>query len=749
MQPGPFSLCIAERTPDMNKDHILLSVSMLISGRDEMEKSLKSLLYFKNAFPTEIILVDTGCNADQRALAEKYADKIINFTWCNDFSAARNAGLKEAHGEWFMFLDDDEWFDNPQEIIHFFQSGEYRNYNSASYVIRNYLNPEGTSYVTSYPSRMVRRQKNTTFIGKVHEYLSPYNKPLKEFSDFVHHYGYVYKSMQEQVAHAWRNIKPLLEMRKEYPGDTRWMYQLAQEYFAVQNYEKTVESCKESLEEWEKYKNKVSYYPTHIGTLYGYILFSLDYLERYQEEEKWLQKALNDPINEQKNMEISLVFYWLAAARLYGHLEKRAECLEYFQKYMQGLKKYKNNRSLMEAETIGIVTNVFHNAYYSESVLICLPALLQEKEYKLAQEAFELIDWKEKKAFFQIKWAKKIIDTCCEMEFTTLFEMILQKFVEGEEGIHEMYPVLRKLQIEYQQYGENEKLKNLRRLVAGLKNEHFYVEASKIVWEWEEGSKNVEYIQECFQKLFEKYPDHILEVEDNVWDIIKEMQIDVAPLLVHMDYRIWRRNLESMEHWGSSGDWKKWNERISAWKQEEDIRYDLFEIKYKDVELTEEIKEWVGLSKLEESLWLYAEKVINFYKPYYKEEVLLENSVGLPDELQLALELKKQQEYCESGDDRKALENMKKCLGIYPKLEKVMLTYAEMVRNKMQQEITEANEAQKELQQMVITLKNMAKQKLESGENVAAKAILSQVQQYVPDDDEIKTLLHNLEEEVQ
>ena len=50
---------------------------------------------------------------------------------------------------------------------------------------------------------------------------------------------------------------------------------------------------------------------------------------------------------------------------------------------------------------------------------------------------------------------------------------------------------------------------------------------------------------------------------------------------------------------------------------------------------------------------------------------------------------------------------------------------------------------------MIISLKNIAKQKLESGETVAAKAILSQVQQYAPDDDEIKKLLHNLEEEVQ
>ena len=100
---------------------------MLISGRKDMEKSLKSLLPFKKAFPCEIILVDTGCNEQQRTIAEKYADKIIDFTWCGDFAMARNAGLGEAHGEWFMYLDDDEWFDNPQEIIAFFNPETARN----------------------------------------------------------------------------------------------------------------------------------------------------------------------------------------------------------------------------------------------------------------------------------------------------------------------------------------------------------------------------------------------------------------------------------------------------------------------------------------------------------------------------------------------------------------------------------------------------------------------------------------------
>lgn len=728
----------------MNKDHILLSVSMLISGRDEMEKSLNSLLYFKNAFPTEIILVDTGCNAEQRALAEKYADKIIDFTWCNDFAAARNVGLKEAHGEWFMFLDDDEWFDNPKEIIVFFKSGEYKKYNSASYVIRNYLDFEGTSYVTSYPSRMVKRQEDTKFIGKVHEYLSPYKRPVKEFTDFVHHYGYVYQNAEEQVAHAWRNIEPLLEMRKEHPENTRWMYQLAQEYFSIKNYARTIESCQKSLKDWEKYKNSAEYFPVHIGTLYGYILFSLEYLGKYQEEKEWLKKAYQEPLSKEKVMEVSKVFYDLAGARLYGILEEKQNCLMYFKRYIEGLIKFKNDRSIMETETEGIVANVFHNSYYSEAVLICLPTLLHQKEYKLAQESLNRIEWKERDTFFQKTWAKKVIDACCDTEFQTFYEEILRQFTEGEEGIHEMYPVLRDLQTEYIQYRENGKLKRLYRLTASLNNDHFYVVASKIIWEWEEGQKDAEQIQECFRKLFIKYPDHILEVEDKVWEIAKEMRIDIASLLLQVDYRVWRRALENMDHWAPVDEWEKWGQRIHGWKTCEDIRYDLFEIKYIGNNLAKMAKKGNNLPKLEEQLWIYADKVFNFYRPYYREEILEENAIELPDELQLALELRKLHAYRESGQERNALGCMKKCLGIYPKLDKTMLVYAEMIRDELQRQNVEADVAKQELLQMAESLKTMAKVQMSQGNMEAAKQILLQTRQYVPEDEEIEALLEQM-----
>lgn len=729
----------------MNKNHILLSISMLISGRDEMEKCLNSLLYLKNAFPTEIILVDTGCNAEQRALAEKYADKIIDFTWCNDFAAARNAGLKEACGEWFMYLDDDEWFENPQEIIQFFITAEYKKYNSASYVVRNYMNMEGTLYTDSYPSRMVKLNSKIHFTGRVHEYLTPFEEPRKEFNDYVHHYGYVYQTEQEHIKHAWRNIKLLLEVRKENPGQPRWIFQLAQEYFSVHNYEKVVETCIAGLEEWKKYRNQLTYMPVHIGTLYGYILLSLEWMGRYTEEEEWLKKAFAEPLNKLDAMEVCLVFYDMMGARTYGYLNEDERCLSYFQKYIGSQKKVKNDRSAMETKTAGIITEVFNELLLAETFMVCIPALVRCEKIDIIKQTIENIEWNKRSIFLDEDKMKKILDACCRMQYCSFYVDLIQKLVGEDENIQQLYTVVNRLQKEFAEQGDAEKLQNLHHIIGSLSNQHFCITIAKILWKNEE---NEETLDKYYEELISKYPDAIFEIDDDVWNIA-EKKIKVASAMNYVDYRVWRRALKRMECWASAKTWNTWKLRLSEWMETDDIRYKLFDMRYTEFRLAEEIKNFMETDRLEEKLWAYAESVISFYKPYYKEKVLEENSVGLPDELQLALELKKQQEYCESGDDRKALENMKNCLGIYPKLEKVILTYAEMVRNRMQQQITEAKEAQKELQQMIISLKNIAKQKLESGETVAAKAILSQVQQYAPDDDEIETLLHNLEEEVQ
>lgn len=744
MQPGSFLYvkCKAERIPDMNKEHILLSISMLISGRDEMEKSLNSLLYFKNAFPTEIILVDTGCNEKQRALAEQYADKIINFTWCNDFGAARNAGLKKAQGEWFMYLDDDEWFENPQEIISFFTTGEYRKYNSASYIVRNYMDPYGNNYVDSYPSRMVKLNSTIHFVGKIHEYLDPFLEPRKEFNNFVHHYGYVYKNEQERIKHAWRNIQPLLEIRKEYPGDPRWIMQLDQEYFCICNYENVIAASIEGLKEWEKYRKKLTYMPIHIGAIYAYLLLAFEGLGRYQEEEEWLKRASSEPLNELDTMEICIAFYNMMGARVYGCLDNDDLCIEYYKKYKSNYNKLKSDRTAMESKTAGAVTDVFSNIYFAETFMMCLPAFMKRKEWKIIQENILIVDWKQIESFSDDIKNKKVLETMCTTEYHGLYTELAEKMLGDGNYFHTLYPTIQALQKEYELEGKKDEIHNLCHIVATLPSKHFYIITSKILWK---NAQKESGIEECYEELFLKYADNILEIEDNIWDIAEERKIEIELFFMQMDYRTWRRALESMEHWGSSEDWDKWNSRIQKWKSTEDIRYDLFDIKYMGSNLAKITKKTESLSELENQLWMYADMVYEFYQPYYREDVLQDNSIGLPDELQLALELRELRDYRKSGQERNTLETMKKCLGVYPKLDKTMLVYAEMLRDEIKKQSVEVNEAKKELLQMASTLKEMAKKQITLRNVEAAKQILLQTQQYVPEDEEIRNILKDLD----
>ena len=88
---------------------VVLSISLLASNRkDSIRKCLDSLNPLLKEVSSELIIVDTGCDEEQHNLLLEYADKVICFEWCNDFSKARNVGLKQAKGEWFLYIDDDE-----------------------------------------------------------------------------------------------------------------------------------------------------------------------------------------------------------------------------------------------------------------------------------------------------------------------------------------------------------------------------------------------------------------------------------------------------------------------------------------------------------------------------------------------------------------------------------------------------------------------------------------------------------------
>ena len=269
---------------------LVLSISILISRNYEgVKRCLDSLRPIMEQVPSELILTDTGCGEKVRELIKGYSDHIIDFEWIKDFSAARNVGLKEAKGEWFLYIDDDEWFDDVTELVDFFNSGECDRYNVASYVQRNYLDMDGKTYGDHNVDRIIRITPKLHFEHRVHEaYTGIDIGTKKKLNTFVHHYGYVYKNEEEKRAKSIRN-RELLELEcKEYPEDMRMKHQLMMDYDGLGQYDEAIKLALEGI----KIKSDSVFW----DALHTDLLFCLQAQKKWDEiisfGEKFLQEKL-------------------------------------------------------------------------------------------------------------------------------------------------------------------------------------------------------------------------------------------------------------------------------------------------------------------------------------------------------------------------------------------------------------------------------------------------------------------------
>ncbi len=208
-----------------------LTISILASNRkDTLPKTLESIKPILDNVSSELIVTDTGCDEDLLDIIRQYTDKIIKFQWCNDFAKARNVGLESASGQWFMFIDDDEWFENASEIINFFNSTEKEKYGYARYIVRNYKNLEGTSYLDAAVGRIFCIRENSKFKGIIHETIDGIYGETKQFTSYAHHYGYVHKTEKDKKAHTERNVSLLIKQVELEPKIAHHYAHLAQEY---------------------------------------------------------------------------------------------------------------------------------------------------------------------------------------------------------------------------------------------------------------------------------------------------------------------------------------------------------------------------------------------------------------------------------------------------------------------------------------------------------------------------------------
>ena len=79
----------------------MITISLCMIVKDE-EDVLARCLESAADTADEIIIVDTGSADATKEIARRYTDKVYDFAWTDDFSAARNFSFSKAEMEYCM-----------------------------------------------------------------------------------------------------------------------------------------------------------------------------------------------------------------------------------------------------------------------------------------------------------------------------------------------------------------------------------------------------------------------------------------------------------------------------------------------------------------------------------------------------------------------------------------------------------------------------------------------------------------------
>ena len=183
------------------------TISLCMITKNE-ENNLADCLNSAKDIVDEIIIVDTGSTDKTKEIAKRFNAKIVDFKWVDDFSTARNEGLKHAAKDWILVLDADEVLDeegrktikelikNNENDAFLFLQKNYTNETSIAGFVNEENKKNDKSYAGWYGSfiaRLFRNKKGYKFEGTVHELVEPSieNKKgtIAATNIVLHHYG--------------------------------------------------------------------------------------------------------------------------------------------------------------------------------------------------------------------------------------------------------------------------------------------------------------------------------------------------------------------------------------------------------------------------------------------------------------------------------------------------------------------------------------------------------------------------------
>ena len=196
------------------KSSVKISVCYIVKNE---EKNLPHSLDSLKDQVDEIVIVDTGSTDNTIAIAESYGAKVFSSPWNNDFSTPRNMALKNATGDWIMFLDADEYFS--EDTRHNIRSCiENADKHGREGILINLINidvdKDNKVLDNTYLLRAFKNFDDCHYVGRIHEELRKGNgEPFSNVSLIptnvlmLYHTGY---SASINADKATRNLEMLL-----------------------------------------------------------------------------------------------------------------------------------------------------------------------------------------------------------------------------------------------------------------------------------------------------------------------------------------------------------------------------------------------------------------------------------------------------------------------------------------------------------------------------------------------------------
>lgn len=267
-----------------------LSVCLIV--RNE-ERFLGGCLRSIRDLADEILVVDTGSTDRTVEIARSHGAQVDSFAWCNDFSAARNAGLAKARGDWVLILDaDEELMPADREVLRSELSAET---NHLLLRLRCVQELQGKRY-QGYVPRLFRNAPGIWFHDTIHESVTQTVSVLCDVwgmdlglsrSRLLHH-GYTPEVVRER-GKVGRNHALLVRAVEDNPGNAYMQMQLGSEYLRMNEEGKAFEHFGNAVRLCEESDRLVPDSVEGLLTLYGTNLLRL---RRFEETERLLTGRL-------------------------------------------------------------------------------------------------------------------------------------------------------------------------------------------------------------------------------------------------------------------------------------------------------------------------------------------------------------------------------------------------------------------------------------------------------------------------